>query len=58
MSSDPDFEVIGELSDQAIEALAALLLSVADEKRCKEHEIVSDRPITDSDPQQQLGRIA
>lgn len=31
----PTFEVLGELSDEAIEALAALLLSVADQKEAE-----------------------
>lgn len=33
MSEDLHFEVVGDLSDEAIEALARLLLASADEKR-------------------------
>ena len=39
MPSDPEFEVIGDLSDEAIEALAALLLAVAEQEAVASKEM-------------------
>ena len=56
---EPDFEVIGDLSDAAIEALAALLLSLADVDRNDEAVAGVDQfPEIGAQPQQQVGRIA
>ncbi len=55
--SEPEFTVIGELSDRAIEALAALLLSRSEDEKLEGEGVNVDRLTTDAEPSQQLGRI-